>query len=409
MTTAHGATRPFDDAAIDLAKWVHDRHPEIARAATDAIWAELPSYRATGLYDDVVAHVIGVFGVFTTSVIEQRNPRLDDFAFTSGHASERVAHGISPIDFLHAFRIGQIVLWSYVLEFVRSTEGQQETALSLVEHIMRTIEAGCSAAATTYLQAQQYLVADQERIALDCLEDLLAGNVPAVPVRLEAMRRAGLEDGAGFVVIVCRASSEADDADPILDARRVLSRHLSGMLVPWRQELVGLVPVERFSPGALSQKVARAATELGTTRTTASIGISSAHLGFDQTSEALLEAQVACDHLGDRREVHIFDDLSPLDYLVRRADPTARRLVEPQLRAFIAEDLSAGAIYIETLTAYVAHDMNAKEAASALQIHVNTMYYRLGRIAERTGKDLRRVEDVVNLLLAVRIASTEPR
>ncbi|MFE5700335.1 PucR family transcriptional regulator [Rhodococcus koreensis] len=400
--------RSFDDRAVGLAKWVQDRIPNIARAATDAIWAEIPSYRATRLYDDVVTHVASIFGVFTTSIIEHRVPRDNDFAFTSRHASERVANGISLIDFLQAFRIGQIVLWSHVLEFVRSTEEQQETALSLVEHLMRTIESGSSAAATTYLQAQQYLVADQERIARDCLEDLLAGNLPGIPVRLDAMRRAGLDDGVGFVVIVCRATSETTGADLILDARKALTRHLPGMLVPWRQELVGLVPLERFGPDTLPQKVVRAVEELSTDGITASIGISSADLEFAQTAAGLLEAQAACDHLRGRSAVQFFAHLSPLDYLVRRPDPTAHRLIEPQLRAFITEDISSGAIYIETLSAYLAHDMNAKAAAAALRIHVNTMYYRLGRIAERTGKDLRHVEDVVNLLLAVRIASSDP-
>ncbi|MFC9553606.1 PucR family transcriptional regulator [Rhodococcus sp. NPDC056960] len=408
MTTENGAMWSYDDAAVGLATWVQDRIPTIARAATDTIWAELPSYRATGLYDDVVTHVTSIFGVFTTSIIERRVPCVDDFAFTSTHASERVVNGISLIDFLQAFRIGQMVLWSYVLEFVRSTEGQEEAALSLVEHLMRTIELGSSAAATTYFQAQQYLVADQERIARDCLEDLLAGNVPRISVRLEAMRRAGLEPGADFVVIVCRATSETAEADLILDARKALARQLPGMLVPWRQDLVGLVPSGRFTLAALSQKVARAVKELGKSKIAASIGISSTHDEFTQTAAGLLEAQVACDHLGGRRAVQVFDDLSPLDYLVRRPDPTARRLIDPQLRAFIAEDLSSGSIYIETLSAYVAADMNATEAAAALRIHVNTMYYRLGRIAERTGKDLRHVEDVVNLLLAVRIASIDP-
>ena len=37
-------------------------------------------------------------------------------------------------------------------------------------------------------------------------------------------------------------------------------------------------------------------------------------------------------------------------------------------------------------------------------IHVNTAHYRLGRIAEKTGCDLRRLSDVIDLLIAVRLA-----
>ena len=48
-------------------------------------------------------------------------------------------------------------------------------------------------------------------------------------------------------------------------------------------------------------------------------------------------------------------------------------------------------------------DLNAKIAAERLHLHVNTAYYRLEKIAERTGYDLRRLADVVELLIAVRL------
>jgi sugar diacid utilization regulator len=47
--------------------------------------------------------------------------------------------------------------------------------------------------------------------------------------------------------------------------------------------------------------------------------------------------------------------------------------------------------------------MNAKVAAECLLIHVNTAHHRLGRIAEKTGYDLRRLADVIDLLIAVRL------
>ena len=71
------------------------------------------------------------------------------------------------------------------------------------------------------------------------------------------------------------------------------------------------------------------------------------------------------------------------------------------MRAFIDEDQAADGVFVDTLRTYVACDMNAKAAAAVLHIHVNTVYYRLDRIAERTGYDLRRLDQVIDLLLAV--------
>ena len=59
---------------------------------------------------------------------------------------------------------------------------------------------------------------------------------------------------------------------------------------------------------------------------------------------------------------------------------------------------------IATLREYVACDLNGKRAAENLHIHVNTAHYRLARISERTGCDLRRVADLVEILIAARLA-----
>ena len=95
--------------------------------------------------------------------------------------------------------------------------------------------------------------------------------------------------------------------------------------------------------------------------------------------------------------------LSSFDYLVLRDDETARRLIRPQVRQFVSDDLAAGGTLITTLVEFAACDMNAKTAAERLHLHVNTAYYRLERIAERTGCDLRRLADVMELLIAVRL------
>ena len=91
-----------------------------------------------------------------------------------------------------------------------------------------------------------------------------------------------------------------------------------------------------------------------------------------------------------------------------REDETARRLIRPEVRRFVADDVASGGALIDTLVAYAACDLNARTAEKRLHLHVNTAYYRLDRIAERTGCDLRRLADVVELLIAVRLLGAEP-
>jgi sugar diacid utilization regulator len=73
-------------------------------------------------------------------------------------------------------------------------------------------------------------------------------------------------------------------------------------------------------------------------------------------------------------------------------------------RALRRRDHEHGGQLIDTLLAYAESDLNANAAAERLLIHVNTAHYRLGRIEEKTGCDLRRLADVIDLLIAVRLA-----
>ena len=109
------------------------------------------------------------------------------------------------------------------------------------------------------------------------------------------------------------------------------------------------------------------------------------HAGVHELPEAYAEARAALDGIGAAGVVVALPLLTSFDYLVLRDDETARRLVRPQVARFVAEDAAAGGTLIATLSAYAACDLNAKTAAKQLHVHVNTAYYRLERIAERTG------------------------
>ncbi|WP_332871070.1 PucR family transcriptional regulator [Nocardioides allogilvus] len=99
----------------------------------------------------------------------------------------------------------------------------------------------------------------------------------------------------------------------------------------------------------------------------------------------------------------MIEQMSTLDFLVQSQGEDGARLVKPAIRAFLAEDLESNGVFVATLKAYIAANLNAKEAALTLMVHPNTVYYRLERIAERTGCDVRRVDELIDLLLAVRL------
>jgi sugar diacid utilization regulator len=97
-------------------------------------------------------------------------------------------------------------------------------------------------------------------------------------------------------------------------------------------------------------------------------------------------------------------DLSAFDYLALRGDATAQRLLSPAIRRFVEEDAAGGGALTQTVLEYAAADLNVKIAAQRLYIHVNTAHHRLARVEEKTGCDMRRLTDVQELLIAIRLA-----
>ena len=60
----------------------------------------------------------------------------------------------------------------------------------------------------------------------------------------------------------------------------------------------------------------------------------------------------------------------------------------------------------ETLRAYADCDLNVARAAELLNVHANTVHYRLRRVQELTGRDPRRFSELVELTTALRIIAS---
>ncbi|MEV0202427.1 helix-turn-helix domain-containing protein, partial [Nonomuraea sp. NPDC050691] len=60
-----------------------------------------------------------------------------------------------------------------------------------------------------------------------------------------------------------------------------------------------------------------------------------------------------------------------------------------------------------TLRAFLDHDGQWAATAAALHVHANTLRNRLARVTELTGRDVGRVEDLVDLFLALTIDAME--
>lgn len=396
-----------------LADWVRDGADRIANSATDSIWQEIDAYRNRSdpsLRLEVETHCRQVFLAFLHGIDERRYPVRADFPWTARHAMRRVDVGITLPDFMKAFRIGQIALWNDILTGVQEHPATKDAALLLVDQVMRTIEVGSTTAAEAYLEAQQYALADSARLARDLVEDLLAGRPPSVRPRLQLLADVGLEDEATYLLLAARPLV-SEDVEPHHQERLIAAFRTAGrgLVVARHDEVVAVLPVGPGADGRLLADVRSVVNGLAGRGAFAIVGVSSVRQGYAEVPAAYDEARMAGRGLGGRAGVLAVGEMSTLDFLIQSQDGSAGRLVRPDVRAFLEEDLAGDGVLVETLSSYLAHDLNATLTAMTLHVHVNTVYYRLQRIAERTNCDIRRVEELIDLLVAVRVVRSERR
>ena len=395
-----------------LLAWLDERLDQIARESADVIFAEVPRYRQAAdeqLYNDVVAHCRNVAGILVRSTREDREPTDRDYDWTSAQAVRRVSVGLEVTDFLRGFRLAQHTIWDTVQAAVREHPEWTQAALDMVDPIMRVYEMGSKVAVVAWLEAQRWQVAGDERLLADLLGDLLDGQVPTVPARRDALARAGLTEGAPFVVAVAEVTDHGrlpESMNPLSEVIRELSR-VAGLFVAHHHEVYGIVPVPQDA-AAVADELEAAARRLHGRGLDVRVGLSAAH-------STLVDVPVAATLAARARElagefgVSRLGDMTLVDYLARQADDTALLMIDPRVRAVLAEDLAGHGQLVETVQAYARANLNAKEAAEDLAVHANTVYYRLERFGERAGCDLRRIDTLIDVLLAVRVLQDHPR
>lgn len=378
--------------------------------ARSAIMAQVPAYGQNDqadLREEVASNCAQVFGIFLDTLAAGRPPVPGDFPMAAGYAARRSGAGIALEDFLKAFRVGQAALWEQVRATAVDLPGGSEAAAAVVGHLMATIEAGSSAAARAYVDSTNLRATDVARVERDLMEDLLSGRADTAATRTEVLAGAGLAADSRVLVGIGLPRDPEGTAPFLPEAADLVSRAVAqsvgGVVVVRQDEVVAVVPVDELGEATVMARLTRLVESLSSRGVPVTFGFSTIHAGLAEVPAAHREAELARSTLGDRPGLLALSSMSTLDYLVTCADDSARRLIRPAVRAFIEEDACDGGVLVDTLLKYVAADMNARSAAVQLHVHVNTIYYRLDRITERTGHDLRRLDEAFELLLAVRL------
>ncbi|MFI5683035.1 PucR family transcriptional regulator [Streptomyces sp. NPDC051636] len=394
---------------------VQDRVEEVADTAVTAMRGEIPSYAVQNerFFDDVRDQVLSHYRIALTVLAGEREIAPEDLVFSRAAAMRRARAGFALEDWMSAFRVGRQVFWDALLECAGIAPTAQQAALSLVTPLMRYVDFASTHAAQAYVEYQQYVVADADRERRDLLEELLAGVAPTRGPLLAAAQAYGIGPRSPMMVVVAACvrdtrtggTAPAENGYATSAAITVAGFWAGRPLVVVRHGEVVAVPLVRAGMDeedvcahfdAMQQRLAREGMVL-------SMGISTLARGACELPRAYQEAREALELVPAGGGVAALPRLSPFDYLALRADDIARQLVDPRVSALLEEDRRRGDTLAATVRAFADADLNLRLAADRLRVHHNTAHYRLRRIEERTGRNPRRIADLLELLVALAI------
>lgn len=395
----HGALVPRADAA--------------AEALRNAVLAEIPAFTASAnpqVLPELASHgrehveeICRLMGEGT----------LGDFNFVREHARRRAEQRFPLEVSLHAYRCGHRVLSQWLRGAVTETltSGVGLAVAAVADFAIEYSNTISIIAAAEYVARTRALTEAEGNQRIELLSILLSGYDEADGRVARLLKRAGyLEQRQAYCVVLLQPVNASEMEHPERAQRIVasLGDALAGtsirLLAGVRNNMVTAILSDRrrqsgwTAPSStLAQRVHGLLQVLGPA---VLAGISANHPSTAFLPKAEIEAAIAFDFASVATRVQQFNALPVRDLLVRRGAEDIRATQPHWLMALIEADTQSRGALIATLRAVADADMNMQQAARQMGKHANTLYARLERIREITGRDGQRYHDLTELLLA---------
>ncbi len=240
-------------------------------------------------------------------------------------------------------------------------------------------------------------------------------------------QQTGFEPGSHYIVAVYRAITESGQSLPLESAislvRDDMSRRgINGAVGQYVDVVVALYPLDEDDSNALAR--ARSAVDnvrvqlaLRTPNGLVAAGISRPTTGLSNLRDAYREAKDAvgiANELSDSDSTTFYGDLKLYQLLLSLKERNLEHLqqfYQDALGPLVAYDKRKHSDLIRTLSGFFAANGNLAKAAQDLDVHRNTLVYRLERIADLTKLDLDDSDNRLILHLALktqRVLATIP-
>jgi len=304
----------------------------------------------------------------------------------------KAEHGIPMASLLHAYRLAGLQLWDEMMARSIGTQ-RTETLLHLSSDVWGIIDRFSGAAAESYRAFVDERDRRDEQARSVMLLSLLDGS--AAPGEIGRLLRAlELPEHASYLVIAAERSSSG--ADPVPEVHeRLRAAGISSAWTTWKGEYVGLIGLSHRTDidRAISTVSVGARSRVGISRPFTQLSASPTAVGQARMSvECIASPGVGIHRYGS----------APLDLLLVAQPGYGAELRDGVFSKLLGSNSVDGAVLLDTLEAWFDADGSTSDAGRRMHCHRNTVLYRLGRIAELTGRSVSRPAEASELYAALR-------
>jgi hypothetical protein len=396
---------PLDQGAGAIAEGLHRRViEEVDEFSSSANPDVLPELRQH--LDEVVVEVC--------RLLEGDAP--GEFGFVRSHAQRRAQQRFPLEALLHAYRCCHRVISGWIRDAalgVADPAAQvRRVVAAAADFAIEYTDALSTLATSEYVRHTRLLAEAEGDQRTELMNLLLSGYDESDSRAAQLLRRTGyLEQRQSFCVAVARSVNPAEMESAARVQRmieaigQVLRETPVRSLLGVRDGLVTVVVsgARRLSGWTAPQSLLaeRVYPRLNQVGPAVLIGLSNDAPSTTHVRRALTEARLALDFASVANRVAAYAEIPFRQLIVHHARDRIQSAFPAWLDALQAADRKARGELSRTLRAYADANMNALQAAKDLAVHANTIYSRMQRIADMTGKNGLRYHDLTELLLAL--------
>jgi hypothetical protein len=351
---------------------------QLTHRVIDTLQATIPAYAAVSR-QDLYAGVAGDIGSAVTAVAAARPASAEELELCEAVGEQRATQGLPVEALLQAFHVAGQEMLDYSLALGERLGAKPEDLLEFSRIGWAWTNQAMTSAALGHRRTDLDLARRDVQQRDDLLRALVLGS--AGPAEGRRIPLYGMSTTAGYHVLRARRLGDGPDPEELV-ARLRRERPAGALIGIVDGDVVALSGTVPALPAGWCAGLAGPAPLL------------EMHAHFGDASRAVQTA-FSFGSVG----VHRLVDLGALPGVIvdrRLGDLASERWIEPLGDEATRERICA------TLDALFAHDLHVPAAAAALYVHENTVRKRLRQAEERTGINLRRVDDLVSLWWALR-------